>query len=141
SGSKRLQRQRFGPPSQTTVSYANGFVAMIPSYCDMWWGGPQQNGWGIAIAQQYATQFAVLFTYDAVGSPTWFVASSINFDAPQNFSGTLFVTHGSPWLGTPYDPSKFTIRAVGDIRIRYLELGDGGSIGYVVDGKLIQSGI
>src|SRR5206468_2021643 len=63
SASKALSRQPFGLDDLAPAADAG----------DMWWGGAAQNGWGLAILQQYRGLFAVWFTYDAAGAPTWLV--------------------------------------------------------------------
>src|SRR2546423_11717949 len=63
SGSKAVAREDF----------ARADLAPGADYGDMWWGGAAQNGWGIAVLQQYRSLFAVWFPYDASGAPTWFV--------------------------------------------------------------------
>ena len=63
SGQKAIERQIFGPADATPVA----------TYGDLWWGGAAQNGWGVAISQQYRTLFAVWYTYDASGHTVWYV--------------------------------------------------------------------
>jgi hypothetical protein len=109
--SRDLQRQVFGAPS----------AMLNPPVADQWWGGVEENGWGVAIAQQQRNLFAVWFTYDASGAPTWLVAPSgiPHHDLPTTAETKLYLTHGSPWNGAPYDPARLTVQEVGSL-ILYL---------------------
>jgi hypothetical protein len=106
---KQLTRQLFGPPA----------TAPLANLGDMWWGGTAQNGWGIAVLQQQATLFSVWFTYDAAGAPTWYVLPGGAWTASDTYEGTLYRTHGAPWLGGNYDPAVFDPIAVGSFRLRF----------------------
>jgi hypothetical protein len=127
AGSKRLQRELFGPVEPFG----------IPAVADLWWGGESQNGWGFALAQQYRSLFGVLFTYDAKGNPVWFVAPSGVMEA-QVYTATLYRTHGSPWPGTPYDPAQLSVSEVGDVQMLFVRDGwDTPSLSFSVDGTRI----
>lgn len=63
SGSKSIQRQLFGPTDEKPRLQVN----------DLWWGGVEQNGWGINIAQQERTLFSIWYTYDQNGKTIWYV--------------------------------------------------------------------
>jgi hypothetical protein len=106
SGHKALQRQRFGP-RDPTVSAGN--------LADLWWGGPDENGWGFALAQQASTLFGLFFSYDTNGNPTWFVAPSGSSYSPAS---KLYRTHGAPWVGAAYDASRLTVTEVGQVSYR-----------------------
>jgi hypothetical protein len=59
-GQKTISRIPFGPhdaPADTSLA-------------DLWWAGIAQNGWGIALQQQFASLFGLWFTYDAAGKAT-----------------------------------------------------------------------
>ena len=122
SGSKSLSRQAFGP-----VDTGQGVQA-----ADMWWGGAAQNGWGLALLQQYRSLFAVWFTYDASGAPTWLVMPSGGWIDGASYTGRIYRTSGSPWLGAAYDASKLAILDAGSFRLRFS--GDAATFDYVVDG-------
>jgi lipoprotein-anchoring transpeptidase ErfK/SrfK len=99
----------------------------------MWWGGMAQDGWGVALLQQYRALFAVWFTYDASGAPTWLVMPSGDWTDAQTYAGRIYRTHGSPWPGASYDASKLQTTDVGSFRLRFA--GDGATFNYVVDGQ------
>ena len=123
AGHKSITRQLFGPE-------ASG--APLRGLGDRWWGGMQQNGWGIAVLQQYKTLFSVWFTYDAAGAPTWFVMPSGSWTSNDTYSGRLYRASGSPWLGRAYDPSMLKLTDVGTYRFRFT--GDMASFDYSIDG-------
>jgi hypothetical protein len=108
SGRKTVVRQAFGPVDITAPEGVG----------DMWWGGPGQNGWGIAVLQQYRTLFMVWFTYDAAGLPTWYVMPQGSWTDAGVYDGRIYRTTGAPWLGRAYDPSRFQSVDVGSYRLR-----------------------
>jgi len=108
AGRKVLTRQMFGP-ADVTAPVGVG---------DMWWGGAAQNGWGIAVLQQFRTLFSVWFTYDAAGAPTWYVMPQGSWMDASTYDGRIYRAEGSPWLGRVYDPSRFRTVDVGSFRFR-----------------------
>jgi len=123
AGSKPLARLAFGPPATPAIT----------GRTDMWWGGVAQNGWGLAIVQQHAALFTMWFTYDAEGRPEWLVMSSGTWTAPDTYEGRIHRATGSPWLGRPYDASRFSPRDVGSFRLRFA--GETTTFEYSVDGR------
>ncbi len=123
AGHKDIVREPFGPVD----------AAQSPSVGDMWWGGAQQNGWGVAVLQQYRTLFAVWYTYDASGAPVWFVMPSGAWSDAQTWEGRVYRTSGSPWLGKAYDASLLKATDVGSVRLRFGADG-GATFDYVVEG-------
>jgi hypothetical protein len=106
SGSKSLRRQGFGPAHPVPLA----------RFDDLWWGGPAQDGWGFALAQQYQTGFGVLFAYDSDGDTTWYVASSLAING-HSLQGKLYRTSGPAWPGAPYEPSRLVVTEVGRLSI------------------------
>ncbi len=99
--------------------FRRAMVSPIRGVGDMWWGGPQQNGWGIAVMEQEGSLFIVWFTYDASGAPTWFVMPGGDWIDSSTFAGTIYRTSGSAWLGVAYDASRLQVGAVGTFRLRF----------------------
>ncbi|MGE5094225.1 MAG: hypothetical protein ACM3SO_03745 [Betaproteobacteria bacterium] len=124
SGHKMLSRQLFGTQDTTALPEDHG---------DMWWGGPGQDGWGLALLQQYRTLFGVWFTYDASGAPTWFVMPSGYWSDAATYEGRLYRTTGSPWSAARYDPATFHSVDAGPFRLHFA--GDGATLGYSIDGR------
>jgi len=123
SGQKSIRRQLFGPPDSTPVA----------TYGDLWWGGGAQNGWGVAINQQYRTLFSVWYTYDASGRNVWYVIPGGAWTSTNTFSGTAYRTSGSAWLGVPYDPAALVPHAVGTVTFTFHDR-DNATMSYAVDG-------
>jgi photosystem II stability/assembly factor-like uncharacterized protein len=114
AGETRITRQLFGPPAD---------VELI-NYADLWWN-PVASGWGIALAQQYANAFAVVFVYDDAGHPVWLVMpdavyseKDIGIGPLNGFHGNLFTTKGPP-SGQVYDPSRIVVTPVGQASLRF----------------------
>ncbi|HXN16033.1 MAG TPA: hypothetical protein VN878_06630 [Usitatibacter sp.] len=123
SGRKAITRQAFGPAD----------VTQPPGIGDMWWGGSTQNGWGIAVLQQYRSLFSVWFTYDENGAPTWFAMPSGSWSDAKTWEGRLYRSTGSPWLGSSYDPAALRVFDVGRFRMRFDT--DSATFDYVIEGR------
>lgn len=123
AGRKRITRQLFGVQE----------TPLATSFGDMWWGGPTQNGWGIAVLQQYRALFAVWFTYDSAGAPTWFVMPNGVWRDVSTFEGRAYRASGAPWLGVPYDGRAFKTTDVGIFRIRFA--GESATFEYTIEGR------
>ncbi len=114
NGSKNIQRQSFGsarPDEASTTRLPVG---------DLWWGGIAENGWGINIAQQGTTLFGVWYTYDNLGNTTWMVLPGGTW---QNniYSGSLYTTTASAWLGNGYNANALRVSAAGSLRIEFFD--------------------
>ena len=105
SGTKTVVREPFG------TSTAGGQLG------DMWWGGLNQNGWGIAILQQDPKIFPIVYAYDDTGAPTWYVVPAGTW-TNGTFEGRLYSTTGSPWVGQAYDASRLRATDVGSISLQ-----------------------
>ncbi len=123
SGRKELERQDFAPAD----------APLAARWDDMWWGGPAQNGWGIAILQRHRTLFAVWFTYGASGEPTWFVMPSGFWSDASTYEGRIYRASGVPWLGREYDARAFRTTDVGSFRLRFD--GEAAQFEYTIDGR------
>ena len=65
AGSKNIVRNVFGSAIEPSAV----------DYSALWWN-PNEPGWGVSLSHQSSTIFAVFFTYDALGNPMRYVASS-----------------------------------------------------------------
>ncbi len=127
AGTKSLARQAYGPVDPTPVA----------PYADIWWGDVAQNGWGLAINQQYRTLFLIWYTYDTNGKPVWYVASGGTWTSESTYTGAAYRVTSSPWLGTAYDASRFAPATVGSFTLQFADL-DHATFTYTIDG-LTQS--
>lgn len=101
---------------------------------DMWWAGPQENGWGMSIAQVGDRLVAGLFVYRDDGTPVWAVMPGGAWDtAHATFTGDLYTPFGS-WLGS-YDASRLQVGPpVGTARFTPSSSG-AGRFEYTIGGK------
>jgi hypothetical protein len=120
---KSVQRQ----PIASAANPAQG------AYAGLWWGGPSQSGWGLSIAHQDATLFPVWYTYDRQGNKTWYVMPGGSWTASNTYTGALYRTTGSPWVGTVYDPQRLSVIPVGTMTLTF-STSDMGTMAYSVDG-------
>jgi hypothetical protein len=123
TGRKSITRQLSGP-NDASLPEQRG---------DMWWGGPSQDGWGIAVLQQYRSLFSVWFTYDAGGQPTWYVMPSGGWVDGNTWQGRIYRATGSPWLGQAYDPAALELTDVGSYQMVFDAAG--ASFRYYVEGR------
>lgn len=124
SGAKAITRQQFGVPDSPALD----------DYSALWWGGDQQNGWGISIIQQSRTLFAVWYTYDRDGKTVWYTMPGGSWKSPATYGGSLYRTSGSPWAGAPYDAAALSVTPAGTISIAFDKPGEAGTVTYSVDG-------
>ena len=125
SGTKQISRQPFG------AVLANGRT----NHGDMYWGGTSQNGWGVAVLQQYDGFFVVWFTYDANGLPTWFVMPAGTYATSTSYEGRLYRTTGSAWVGATYRAAQLGVFDAGPFRLRLNADGVPTALDYTVDGR------
>lgn len=102
-------------------------------FTGLWWNAPSgsESGWGISVDHQGETVFAAWATYDAGGSPTWFmmpnathaVAGSDNpwyfFGYPNSYVGKVYRVTGPAFNSVPFDPSAVTATIVGTGGLRF----------------------
>jgi hypothetical protein len=111
---------------------ATGGTPPAVNYTDIWWGGPSESGWGMALTQQFATMFMAWYVYNNSGQPVWYVAT-MNVDANGNgATGTLYRTTGPPF-GTGFDPHAVQAFSVGTASLAFSD-GNNGTLTYTVDG-------
>jgi hypothetical protein len=85
------------------------------------------------VLQQYRTLFAVWFTYDAGGAPTWLVMPSGFWSDAQTYEGRIYRATGTTWLGRAYDRAAFKTIEVGTFRMGFA--GDNATFDYLIEGK------
>ncbi len=108
SGSKTITRQPYA---------ADETVARM-QVSDMWWGGNQENGWGLSIDQHGRTMFPVWYTYDAAGNTVFYVVPGGAWNG-SSFTGDMYSTVSSAWLGTSYDPTQLAVSKVGTMTLDF----------------------
>jgi hypothetical protein len=125
---------RFTSKQIVPQDFAGESPSPIQGVGDMWWGGPQQNGWGVAILEQPGGLFSVWLTYDASGKPTWFVMPGGEWRDASTYAGKLYRTQGSAWVGAAYDPSKMRLAAEGSYVLRFADR-EHATLEYAIDGR------
>lgn len=104
---------------------------------DLWWAGPQENGWGMSITQHRDVLFAALFVYDLQGNPRWLVMSGGEWnEARTSYSGNVYRPKGSPLaqsiaasfnVGAPVGTLRLTPLTYDTMRLEYTIDGVSGS--------------
>lgn len=84
----------------------------------LWWGGMEQNGWGLSVMEQRGMLFCVWLTYGDDGRPTWFAMPSGRWEG-MRWTGALYRTSGTAFFQRPYDPSRFTLDPAGEMSIDF----------------------
>ena len=122
SGSKNLQRQIYAADDGQPKLQVN----------DLWWAGSQEDGWGMNIAQQGRMLFPVWYTYDASGKATWFPVPGGTWSGTV-FTGDIYSTTSSPWLGAQYNANSFQVTKVGVMTITFIDQNN-ATMTYSVNG-------
>jgi hypothetical protein len=86
------------------------YAAVAGRFQDLWWAGPSENGWGVAITQHREMLFATLFVYDDAGNARWLVMPGGAWSADGTaFTGALYRPRSPQSPGTAYDAARFDI--------------------------------
>jgi hypothetical protein len=130
---KIITRQFFASPLPICT---NGVAtAPMSNFQGMWWN-PLESGWGLYVAHQGDVIFAVWFTYDATGKPTWYSMTATRVDT-TTFSGSIIRTTGPAYTATAFDPARVSEVVVGTGTLMFDDT-DNGTFSSVV-GDLAQT--
>ena len=122
SGSKAIERQIFAlDDGQPKLQVG-----------DLWWATNLEDGWGMNIAQQGRVLFPVWYTYDAAGKAVFFAVPGGTWNGNM-FTGDIYSTTSSPWLGAPYDPARFKVTKVGTMTLTFMDQAN-AIMSYTVNG-------
>ena len=99
-------------------------------YTDLWWAGPTESGWGMAITQQVNTMFLAWYVYDDSAKPTWYVATCTLTGTAC--AGSLLRTTGPPF-GPTFASSQVQSFTAGTINANFTD-GNNATITYTVNG-------
>ena len=113
-------------------------------FSDMWWVGPEEDGWGLNVTQQGEILFVTLFVYGTDNSARWFVVPAMAPTVSQpvtgtRFSGDLHQTTG-PWFGGTFNPSQVAGNVVGTATITF-DSASTGTLSYSVHGTPVVKAI
>jgi hypothetical protein len=130
---KPITRLVFSSPVPTCAAGAS--PGAQPNYQDLWWKSPaaSESGWGVNLAHQGDTLFATWYTYGADGQPMWLSASNLARSANGTYSGALTRSWGPPFNASPWDPSKVTRMAAGNVTFAFTDANN-GTMTYTVEG-------
>ena len=94
-------------------------TGVVANYTDLWWAGSAENGWGLSIHQHGNALFSVLYVYDGVGKPVWYVISTGTWDNALNtYTGLLYQPTSAPL--SAYTPTRFAPGAsIGSVAITF----------------------
>ena len=87
-------------------SYTAFAAGSAPSYEGLWWN-PAESGWGLSIAHQGDVIFAVWYTFDRDGSPTWFAMPEARL-ADEALNGMSAMGDVEMMMGMPRNPPLYT---------------------------------
>jgi serine protease len=124
SGTKAMQRFPFATAGQSAPG----------SFGDIWYGGANNGGWGLAINQQQGSLFMAWYTYDRDGSQAWFVVPGGTWSG-RTFAGKVFKTAGAQVLGAPFDPARVRASEVGTMEVIFTPDGRNATMLYTVEGN------
>ena len=103
------------------LDFSPGVPAPNKGIADLWWGGYEQNGWGINIMERDGNLFAVWFTYDEAGKPVWFAMEAGSWVDETTYRGVIYRVRSSPWLAA-YDPARVTVTGTGSFSLHIEDL-------------------
>jgi hypothetical protein len=109
---------KFGRIALTRQAFGSGSSALT-NLSDMWWGGIEQNGWGVSVVQQAGALFSVWYTYGDDGRPTWYFMPAGTWTSSSTYEGRMYIaTNDSDWIGY-YVPDLLKVTDVGAFRLRF----------------------
>ena len=103
-------------------------AATRPNHQGLWWS-PEEPGWGLGLAQQGETAFAVWFTYDAEGRPMWALMPDAAPLGEGAWRGRMFYLKGGG-IAVPLQLTASTQAAqqVADVELRFDSLDAGAML-------------
>ena len=105
---------------QLNVTFA---MANAPGALSGLWWNSGESGWGIAFIQRRNVIFAAWYTYDSLGNPKWYVASSCAMPAAGVTSGTcngtLYEVSGSTFFGATFNPAAVSVATAGSLSVNF----------------------
>ncbi|QJR16556.1 FG-GAP repeat domain-containing protein [Usitatibacter palustris] len=130
----RIQTARF---DDTTVNLDTFVGESAANYSALWWNAAEP-GWGLNVAHQDSTVFALLYTYAPDTRDMWLVASDMRQQPNGSFTGTLYRTTGPAFNTQPW--GAFTPTAVGTMTLTFTS-GAAGTLTYTFNGTTVTKSI
>lgn len=111
--------------------FATGATSAATDYSGIWWNS-SESGWGMTVARQNNMNFATIYSYDASGNPTWYVASSCPVVGAA-CSGALYSISGGAPLTSAWSGSSLVLTPVGTLNLSFSDLNT-GTMAYTLNG-------
>jgi hypothetical protein len=104
----------------------------------LWWNA-SESGWGIHFTQRRNIVFAAWYSYDAAGSPKWYVASNCAMPAGTTgttgtCTGALYEVNGPTFFGTAFNPAAVNVVTAGNMQVTFTGANN-ASMTYTVAGQ------
>ncbi len=129
---KALEKFIFASTAPTCVGTTDS-RATATNYSDLWWNATEP-GWGLTLAHQGDTVFALWYTYGAAGRDQWISASSLVRQPDGSYTGALQrPQNGTPLTQINGPATSFPVPGVGNATLRFTN-GETGSFSYTLDG-------
>jgi hypothetical protein len=82
----------------------------VPQVQDLWWGGPEESGWGLSIIQHDDRLFCSLLVYDETAHTTWFVISGGTWnDERTEYTAPIYWPRAPGQSFDSYDATRFEV--------------------------------
>jgi hypothetical protein len=107
-------------------------------FTDLWWN-PNENGWGLNVIHNNGVIFAMMYIYDAAGTPHFFSGSETR-GTGTSFTGPLYETRGSYFAASPYNAGAYGATQVGTITINF-STSNSGTLSYTVGTNTVTKSI
>jgi cyclophilin family peptidyl-prolyl cis-trans isomerase len=115
----------------TPQPIATGSAPPSFDFTDLWWN-PTEDGWGMAISQQFDVAFATWYAYDASGKATWYVADQCKLLGTR-CEGKLYQVTGGVPLTVAWNGSNRKVVEVGTLSLVFTDVNN-GDMSYTLNG-------
>ena len=122
-----------GTKTISKLNFASGVAPSAIDYSDVWWGGANQNGWGVALVQQQGVLAGSWYTYDSQGQAVWYLISAGSWTNANTYSAPLTRATGSQLIGATYNAAAFTPVTAGNVTLVFTDANN-AQMTYSVDG-------
>lgn len=120
-----------GSKDITPQPIATGTTSPSFNFTDLWWN-PAEDGWGMAVTQQFDVSFLTWYAYDAAGKPVWYVTDQCKMLGTRCEGKVYQVTGGVPLTVAWNGSNKKTVE-VGTIGLVFTDLNN-GDMTYTLNG-------
>ena len=120
-----------GSKDITPQPIATGTTPPSFNFTDLWWNAAE-DGWGMAVTQQFDVSFLTWYAYDAAGKPVWYVTDQCKMLGTRCEGKVYQVTGGVPLTVAWNGSNKKTVE-VGTIGLVFTDLNN-GDMTYTLNG-------